>query len=175
MLSGVGLGRAAAIAGIRVPPSGPGRPRIWDTDPYREPDGPVEPARLAREEVGHWERAIEDAGQLLDSIGREPDRSLSMALTSVTPLPMTPEGATPAVSSSDAFGGIAFPAPEDGVELAATLVHEFGHMKVHAVMDSVDLYEQEDGSGIAAGRLYYVPWREDPRPLPGLFHGVSSM
>ncbi|MFC9399127.1 HEXXH motif-containing putative peptide modification protein [Streptomyces sp. NPDC057027] len=145
---------------------------LEDLDPYREPDGPVQPSRLAGREVGYWRHVIDDAGGLLGRIGCVPGAALSMALTSLTPLPTAPEGTTLAVSSSDAFGGIALSVPEDSSELAETLVHEFGHMKLHAVMDSADLYEQEDENGAAAGRLYYAPWRQDPRPLPGLLHGV---
>ncbi|MFE9643341.1 HEXXH motif-containing putative peptide modification protein [Streptomyces sp. NPDC006365] len=73
------------------------------------------------------------------------------------------------VSSSDAFGGTVLSTPPDAVELAVTLVHEFRHMKLNAVLDSLDLYEDEGPE-----ELYYAPWRDDPRPLPGFFHGVFA-
>ncbi|MFF2778592.1 HEXXH motif-containing putative peptide modification protein [Streptomyces sp. NPDC058052] len=130
----------------------------------------MQPSRLTREEIDRWERAVAGAGQLLLDLGRSPE-PLSMALTSLTPLSPHPEDEAQAVSSSDAFGGVALCAPENVVELARTLVHEFGHMKLHAVMDSTDLYEPEDEAP-APQELYYAPWREDPRPLSGLLHGV---
>ncbi|MEU5757117.1 HEXXH motif-containing putative peptide modification protein [Streptomyces sp. NPDC047829] len=152
---------------------------LEDVDPHRVSDGPVEPVRLTGAEAGEWERAVGDAGRLLHGIGHAPDAALATVLTSLTPLRTTPGRARRAMSSSDAFGGIALPVPEDDVELAETLVHEFGHMKLHAAMDSVDLLvpdEREDGDGNRNGarpeQLYYAPWREEPRPLSGLLHGV---
>jgi uncharacterized protein len=47
-------------------------------------------------------------------------------------------------------------------------VHEFQHVKLGAVLDFHDLYDRADE------RLYYAPWRPDPRPLEGLLQGIYA-
>ena len=49
--------------------------------------------------------------------------------------------------------------PADGETLALLLIHEFQHVKLGAVLDLLDLCDPADR------RLFYAPWRDDPRPL----------
>ena len=49
-----------------------------------------------------------------------------------------------------------------------TLVHEFQHSKLSAMLDLVPLTDPDDH-----GR-YFAPWRVDPRPLAGLLQGVYA-
>ncbi|MFE5598427.1 HEXXH motif-containing putative peptide modification protein [Streptomyces coelicoflavus] len=144
---------------------------LEDMDPYREADGPpVPPRRLDAEVVARWGRTIGDAGELLTGVvGHEQAEALATGLIALTPRPESNHGMMTSVSSSDAFGGAVLSAPPDAVELAVTLIHEFRHMELNAVLDSLDLYDDE-----GLGELYYAPWRDDPRPLPGFFHGVFA-
>ena len=48
------------------------------------------------------------------------------------------------------------------------MVHEFQHVKLGAVLDRHDLFDPDDE------RLFYAPWRPDPRPLEGLFQGTYA-
>jgi uncharacterized protein len=41
-------------------------------------------------------------------------------------------------------------------------------VKLGAVLDMYDLVDHSDG------RLFYAPWRDDPRPLEGLFQGTYA-
>jgi HEXXH motif-containing protein len=143
---------------------------LEDMDPYREADGPAPPRRLAPADVTQWREKIGDAGELLtDVVGPEQAEALAAGLIAFTPGSESNSGIMTSVSSSDAFGGAVLSAPPDAVELAVTLVHEFRHMKLNAVLDSLDLYDDEGPE-----ELYYAPWRDDPRPLPGFFHGVFA-
>ncbi|CAL9374119.1 hypothetical protein SUDANB176_00928 [Streptomyces sp. enrichment culture] len=143
---------------------------LEDMDPYREADGSAPPRRLAPADVARWRRKIGDAGELLtDVVGPEQVEALAAGLIALTPRPGSNSGMMTSVSSSDAFGGAVLSTPPDAVELAVTLVHEFRHMKLNAVLDSLDLYDDEGPE-----ELYYAPWRDDPRPLPGFFHGVFA-
>ena len=47
-------------------------------------------------------------------------------------------------------------------------MHELHHMKLNLLMDSVPLYRR------GSGELFYSPWRDDPRPLSGLIHGLFA-
>ena len=81
----------------------------------------------------------------------------------------------PLVSASDldsaaspaAFGAIATSLPPSAVAMAETLVHEFQHIKLGALMDMLPLIEPGNDRG-------YAPWREDPRPMGGLLQGAYA-
>ncbi|MER6066780.1 HEXXH motif-containing putative peptide modification protein [Streptomyces sp. NPDC001792] len=159
----------------RMPkPIGPGHFNLVldDQDPYRETDGPVAPSRLDLAEVTRWRQLTRDAGNLLARTDPRQAEAMAAALTTLTPRPATPSGVMNSVSSTDAFGGVVLTTPSDGVELAVTLVHEFRHMKLNAVLDVTDLYDDEGEESEVES--YYAPWRDDPRPLSGFFHGVFA-
>lgn len=147
---------------------------LEDLDPYRESGGPLPPRPLDPVEITQWRRTIRDAGKLLaDVLPRQAD-AVAVAVTALTPRaePEPTAGLMTSVSSSDAFGGAVLSTPPDAVELAATLLHEFRHMELNTLLDSLDLYDTESDGPDA--ELYYAPWRDDPRPLPGFLHGVFA-
>jgi HEXXH motif-containing protein len=145
---------------------------LEDLDPYRESAGPLPPGRLDPVEVTRWRRTIRDAGELLSDLMPRRADAVAVAVTALTPRPERTVGMMTSVSSSDAFGGVVLSTPPDAVELAATLLHEFRHMELNAVLDSLDLYDTEsDGPD---EEFHYAPWRDDPRPLPGFLHGVFA-
>ncbi|QES47352.1 ATP/GTP-binding protein [Streptomyces venezuelae] len=150
-----------------------------DIDPYRETDGPTAPSRLSPPEVERWQQQISEAGKLLvETVPRQTSAAMATALTTLTPRPEAPGDVMTSISGSESFGGAILSSPPDAVELASTLIHEFGHMKLNAVLDSVDLYvkaaEEPEEEAAVKGPLYYAPWRDDPRPLPGFFQGVFA-
>lgn len=194
----VSLGGAAVVKGegveVRLPSRSDPNPPGWvpvhrvrtpvgrrgfdlvleDVDPYRESDEPVPPDPLGPVALTRWRRTIRDAGKLLSDLTPGQADALSVALTALTPRTEAEPtaGTMTSVSSSDAFGGVVLSTPPDAVELAATLVHEFRHMELDTVLDSLDLYETERER--PDGELYYAPWRDTPRPLPGFLHGVFA-
>jgi uncharacterized protein len=52
--------------------------------------------------------------------------------------------------------------------LALLIIHEFQHVKLGALIDMFDLYDR------AERRLFFAPWRADPRPLVGLLQGTYA-
>lgn len=52
-------------------------------------------------------------------------------------------------------------------EVAENMIHEFAHCELHIIQDTIKLTKGQNKN-----RLYYSPWRTDPRPLLGLFHGI---
>ncbi|MFF5406813.1 HEXXH motif-containing putative peptide modification protein [Streptomyces misionensis] len=142
-----------------------------DMDPDRDSSGPLEPSFLTPAEVANWARLTRDAANLLARADLRQAEALAEALTALTPRPAEPGGVVHSASSGDSFGGLMASMPPDGTELAVTLVHEFRHMKLNAVLDRLELHEELDEAADAA---YYAPWRDDPRPLSGLFQGVFA-
>jgi uncharacterized protein len=58
--------------------------------------------------------------------------------------------------------------PATAADFAVTLVHEYQHSKLSALLDMTPLSDPDD-----QGR-YFAPWRRDPRPLGGLLQGVYA-
>jgi uncharacterized protein len=85
-------------------------------------------------------------------------------LTPLTP----PEQGLRSATSTETFGAIGMSTPPDEHALAVSLAHEAQHAKLGALTDVVALTKPDDGS------RYYAPWREDPRPVTGLLHGVYA-
>jgi HEXXH motif-containing protein len=55
----------------------------------------------------------------------------------------------------------------DPAILAEAIVHEFYHTVLHVVTETEDVFGTVDPQ-----QKFYSPWRDDPRPLPGLFHAI---
>lgn len=99
-------------------------------------------------------------------------RALAAGLRSVVPLPRGERLRARAASSSDAFGCVLLSEPdEDEAVLAAQLgvavVHELRHSLLNGLIFLSPLFEECD-------ELFHTPWRDDPRPLGGLVHGVYA-
>lgn len=55
----------------------------------------------------------------------------------------------------------------DALELAEAIIHESSHNYLNQVMSTTDLLTGKEGP-----KLFYSPWRKDPRPLTGLLHAI---
>ncbi|MER6347269.1 aKG-HExxH-type peptide beta-hydroxylase [Streptomyces sp. NPDC001595] len=145
-------------------------PVLDDLDPFRRPDGPAAPDRLAPERAARWQRVVQQAWRSLIRADAARAEAIGRAVTALTPLRPAQDGRTGmSLTSTDAFGGVVLDDPRDAEELAATLVHEFRHMQLAAVQHGVTLHTA-DGTA----DLGYAPWRDDPRPFAGRFHGVFA-
>ncbi|WP_139274079.1 HEXXH motif domain-containing protein [Saccharopolyspora flava] len=145
--------------------AGPLSVRLSDHDPYREFEGPNPARPLGAEEQVEWAKVIESAWEELNAV--QPERGVELAACLTTVVPMEPDAGTVGASSRGAFGAVALSPPRSADLLAEVLLHELQHNKLNALMNLVDL-AVDDGS------LFYAPWRPDPRPLPGLLHGVYA-
>jgi HEXXH motif-containing protein len=59
---------------------------------------------------------------------------------------------------------------ENPLELGDHFIHEFQHNRLSCIEESGSLFEAEGNTATAPN--YYSPWRNKPRGLYGLFHGV---
>jgi HEXXH motif-containing protein len=141
--------------------------RLDDLDPYRGLYEPILPQRLAHGEIEKWRRLLGDAWMLL--VDRLPDRAgaFSAAIDALVPRPEMPFR-NPSASTGEAFGSAVLARPSDSSALAATLVHEFRHMILGGILHLVPLYSDD------MRERYYVPWRDDPRPLSLALQGVYA-
>ncbi|MEU0068086.1 HEXXH motif-containing putative peptide modification protein [Streptomyces sp. NPDC006332] len=146
-----------------------------DLDPYRDLDDPLPPARLDQDEAKEWQRLFEEAAALLaEPGGIGPGRFDPAAIRAVVPwgrtstMPPAPPSVRVSASSGDSFGAMVISRPSSAPALAETLVHEFQHSKLAALLHLFPLLDDD------RRERYYAPWRADPRHLTGLLHGAYA-
>jgi uncharacterized protein len=93
---------------------------------------------------------------------------LAAGLRAIVPLADPGTGAARSATVRDAFGSFGLTRPTSAADFAVTMVHEFQHSKLSAVLDLVPLYDAADRTA------YYAPWRLDPRPIGGLLQGAYA-
>lgn len=71
-------------------------------------------------------------------------------------------------------GAAIFTAYHHPLVLADDLIHEYYHNRLFALEEAGDFFEHREVDPICDER-FYSPWRTDPRPLYGLFHGEYVM
>ncbi|MEW1860818.1 HEXXH motif-containing putative peptide modification protein [Streptomyces sp. NPDC088194] len=146
---------------------------IDDVDPYRDEERRTNPYGLDIADRldlgGHaaWRTAWRDARPWLRLGGPTRAAEVGALLDCVVPLAGAP-GAQCSATRGEAFGALLSSTPRDGLELAATLVHELQHAKLLAVSQLAVLHTADDTPG------YFAPWRPDPRPFDGLFQGAYA-
>ncbi|MEU0793590.1 HEXXH motif domain-containing protein [Amycolatopsis sp. NPDC005961] len=143
--------------------------RLDDLDPHRGLYHPIPPDRLTETEASGWHDLLGEAWRLIVEHLPEYAEILPADLTSIVPNPAVPFR-LPSASTGEAFGSavIASPEAEEPATLAAALVHEFQHIRLGGLLQLARLHDDD-----RTERLY-APWREDPRPLGGLVHGVYA-
>lgn len=142
--------------------------RLDDLDPYRDTHRLNATARLSTAEADRWQRALVPAWHLLVEHHRRHAEAIAAGLVSIVPLTSPASGNGVNGTSMHAFGSVSLTRPRDQLGFASSLLHEFQHAKLGALLDLFPLYV-DDGA-----RRHYAPWRDDPRPLGGLLQGVYA-
>jgi HEXXH motif-containing protein len=138
-----------------------------DLDPHRGSGMPIAPYATP-DEYAEWSDIVAAAARILADSHPERTAQVATVLQALTPLLSERPGQGRSASAWQAYGAIAVTLPRDPVSFAATLVHETQHSIFNGLLDLFDIYDPADPS------LYYSPWRADPRPLRGIFHGCYA-
>jgi HEXXH motif-containing protein len=153
--------------GLRRLGLGPLQVLIDDLDPYRMPSARDNLApRLTAAETDRLAAALRQAWPLLEAYHPVIAAELAAAITVIVPL--TNQHGQASLSSPATFGAIAMSVPPDPYTGAETLAHEIQHLKLSALLEITPLTLPDNG------RLYYAPWRPDPRPIGGLIQGAYA-
>jgi uncharacterized protein len=143
--------------------------RLEDTDLYRDcHQWPAAP-RLAGPDVARWQELFAAAWLLIESEYPAYAAGLRVGLSTIMPLSSGIPGRDISAAARQAFGAVGVALPADGETLALLLIHEFQHVKLGAMLDVYKLCDPA-----AAGRLFYAPWRDDPRPVEALLQGAYA-
>ncbi|MGW4912456.1 aKG-HExxH-type peptide beta-hydroxylase [Streptomyces sp. NPDC004270] len=174
-----------AVRGLAPTGDGAVGPGPWlDTvSPYRDfTRYPRSPDRSGGERLRVWEDRLAGAYALLDRECPAEAVALRTLVRALVPRPFegTRGALVASASSLDAFGAVTLSLPSDETQTAAVLVHESRHQQLNALLGLVSLVHvpekegDEDGGEPKEQRLYYAPWRSDPRPVHGLVHGLFA-
>jgi uncharacterized protein len=139
-----------------------------DLHPYRHGHHAPPANRLPDEVLERWRSSFTEAWRLLAVHLPSRAAELAAGLETLVPLVQTDPHSARAATLRHAFGVFGLTLPRTPHDFAVTLVHEFQHSKLSALLDFTQLTDPDDD------RLYFAPWREDPRPLPGLLQGVYA-
>lgn len=142
--------------------------RIEDTDPERDCHQWPISGRLSHAARSTWQERFDAAWRLILHDHAVYAPGLTTGLTTITPLTARPDGNEVSAAARQAFGAVGTVLPKRADLLALLLIHEFQHVKLGAVLDLYDLFDGSDS------KLYYAPWRDDPRPLEGLLQGTYA-
>ncbi|AOR36109.1 hypothetical protein BFF78_38180 [Streptomyces fodineus] len=156
-------------------------PWLDTVSPYRDfVRYPSAPGRTGEGRLRLWESRLAGAHALLERESPADAAALRTLVRAVVPRSLslrTAEGGPVASASSlDAFGAVTLSLPYDETQTAAVLVHETRHQQLNALLSLVELVQGagDEPGGTVDRRLYYAPWRSDPRPVRGLLHGVFA-
>ncbi|MEU5339803.1 HEXXH motif-containing putative peptide modification protein [Streptomyces sp. NPDC020766] len=147
---------------------------LEEHDPYRAFSSPRAPRFLTRAEERVWRSSLADAWNILirdDPIVAEEMRC--GPLLSLAPAEAREKFRPYSSSAGEAFGGLGASLPDSPSQLAATLVHEFQHIKLGALIHLEPLLCRAENRNDRM-ELFYAPWRDDPRPLEGLIQGIYA-
>ncbi|WP_211766854.1 HEXXH motif domain-containing protein [Kutzneria sp. CA-103260] len=143
---------------------------VWldDLSPFRAFGDPQPAELLSDKAVVDWTSALDRAWRLLVSRHSEQAEELAAGLAALVPKQRGNRFRDSSATSADAFGSVELALPAGAPGLAAVLIHEFAHSKLNGLFDLVtlDVENREE--------IFYAPWRDDPRPLHGVLHGVYS-
>ncbi|GIE05155.1 HEXXH motif domain-containing protein [Paractinoplanes durhamensis] len=138
-----------------------------DVDPYRHGYHAPPAPRLSPAEFLRWQDLFTEAWQLLAE--HVPDRAAEVAAGLRALVPLQPDGhSSRSATIRHLYGVFGLTLPPTAADFAVTLVHEYQHAKLSAVLNLVQLSDPADE------RRYFAPWRTDPRPLAGLLQGVYA-
>lgn len=95
--------------------------------------------------------------------------SISLIIDSITPMDTRESGAEMCSGTfSPMFGACFLSDTPEPMFVAEMLVHEFCHTRLRLAQESISLFKTEN----PGPAVYYSPWRDDPRPLDALAHGL---
>ena len=141
---------------------------LEDLDGERDAFSRRPAGRLSDEEFAQWKASYAGAWRIIEERYPEYVGALRAGLRMLVPLRLPTGGHAASATAPQAFGALGLALPADPEIFALLLMHEFQHVKLGALLDLFDLYDESDT------RLYYAPWRDDPRPLEGLLQGAYA-
>lgn len=144
---------------------------VWSEHALASFKGVEKTRRLTRtDDLKIQAEVIRDALGIIQTLLPGMYEEMGLLLQTITPLQAIHPG-LPSSSNSAMTGAIWYTATEVPTLLAEMLIHEHSHNKLFLMQD-IDPFLDPAYHGTGwEDCSYYSPWRDDPRPLNGIFHG----
>jgi HEXXH motif-containing protein len=144
------------------------RVHLDDTGPYRGLAIPERPTPLSGAAVARWQSIFAEAWALLERHHPYQAQELAGGLSMIIPRSTVFRFRSHSGSVGDGYGAAIISEPHDAAHLAMTMVHEYQHSKLNAISQLVPL------TSANPALTCYAPWRDDARPVAGLYQGVNA-
>lgn len=142
--------------------------RLEDQSPYRDGYHVRPEERLSDAEFARWQELFAGAWSLLTKYAPGSAVEIAAGLRAVVPLADLGDGSSRSGTARDSVGAIAMTRAASPEDFAITIVHEFEHSKLCALIDLMPLYRA------GGAERHHAPWRADKRPTSGLIQGVFA-
>ena len=127
------------------------------------------PRGQARDQSVRFLKVIESGLDRLAKYNPALVDEIGLLTASITPMDTTMVDAEMCSGTSSAiFGGCFLALTNEPLYLAEMLLHEFCHNKLRLFEEVFPLLRPESINNVQ----YYSPWRDEPRPLEGIQHGL---
>ncbi|MET9390809.1 HEXXH motif domain-containing protein [Streptomyces sp. NPDC006624] len=156
-------------------PDGPRAVALHELEHYRMRTGangaPAD--AVSDDSIRRWTELLHSAWSLLKHVDPGGAEDVSACLRSIEPLPAARPFRWHSATMEDGMGGMAASEPSGAepaaaAQFAAVLTHEAQHSKLSALLHMYSLHTPD------VTHRFYAPWRDDPRPLRGMLHGVYA-
>ncbi len=169
-LDGTGQSSSGCDLRLRTLPDAAGHLEVNDADPLLRVGYAGEDfEQIAGEAARRWRATLESAFTALRRILPAGAGEVERSVRVLVPLVTRTSGVHRSAASADASGMVQMSWSASGHQIAEALLHEYYHTKLNALLDLAPVFVGDDGA-----EDYYSPWRDDPRPLRGVLHGVFS-
>jgi HEXXH motif-containing protein len=142
--------------------------RLDDASPYRDGYHAPPSDRLDDHEVAYWQDRFAGAWALICRYLPERATEIALGLRVVVPLADTRDRSSRSATARESIGAMGVSRPASAEDFAVTIVHEFAHSKLSAVIDVEPLYRP------GGSERHHAPWKKDKRPTSGLLQGVFA-
>jgi HEXXH motif-containing protein len=138
-----------------------------DSDLHLDGDTGLEYESPNLADIIKWQSSLEDALSWIEKVDKQLVEEMVFGVKTIIPVISSDPNKHISVTFGNAPGLVALSWTSDSSILVEALIHEYHHHKLYAIMNVDPLI-----IGSAHDEIYYSPWRTDPRPLYGIFHGV---
>ncbi|CAL9646161.1 hypothetical protein SUDANB140_06486 [Streptomyces sp. enrichment culture] len=154
-------------------PEGPRAVGLYDMGAYRMRSHENGTRPATEEAIRRWTDLLRRAWSLLARVDPSGAEDVSACLRSIEPLPAARPFRWLSATMEDGMGGMAASEPTGAepvaaAQFAAVLTHEAQHSKLSALLHMYSLHRFD------TAHRFYAPWRDDPRPLRGMLHGLYA-
>lgn len=154
-------------------PEGPRAVGLYDLGAYRMQAATNGTRPASEESIRRWTDLLHRAWSLLTRVDPGGAEDVGACLRSIEPLPAARPFRWLSATMEDGMGGMAASEPTGAepvaaAQFAAVLTHEAQHSKLSALLHMYSLHRAD------TSHRFYAPWRDDPRPLRGMLHGLYA-